>query len=133
MGRYLLGVAPLIMAALICSACSGEPVCECATPGLTIAIPANLAPTVTSVTLSDRACVGLVPQCTAKDPSGNCTSYHVAPTTYGNCHVEVALQNRSYTSDVRIVQRTGCCTGYFADPLAAGTVEVSRFQGGWGS
>ncbi len=123
MGRYLLGVAPL-MASIICS-CSGDAVCECAKPGVTITIPAALAADVTSVTPSGRACGGLTPKCTANDGQGHCLSYELAPTTYGTCHVDIALKNRTYSSDVTIVQRAGCCSGYYADPLAAGTIEVS--------
>lgn len=122
MGRYLLGVAPL-MATL---SCSGESACDCAKPGVTIAIPPALASQVLSVTVSGRACNGVPLRCTQTDPSGYCLSYDLAPTTYGNCHVDVALQNRTYSSDVTIVQRAGCCSGYYADPLAAGTIEVSN-------
>ncbi|CAN5350418.1 hypothetical protein BH09MYX1_BH09MYX1_37960 [soil metagenome] len=125
MGRYLLGVAPL-MAIL---SCGGEPVCECATPGIKITIPENLADAVTTITVSDRACNGLSPVCQQRDAQSNCLSYHLAPTTYGNCHIDVTLQNRTYTSDVRVMQRSGCCSGFFADPLAAGTVEISHFHG----
>jgi hypothetical protein len=128
MGRYLLGVAPPMATLLAVLGCSSEAVCECATPGVTITIPAALAPSVTNVAVSDRACVGLTPKCQKDDGQGHCLAYHLDPTTYGNCHVDIALQNRTYSSDVRIVQRTGCCTGYFADPLAAGTIEVSHFN-----
>lgn len=125
MVRYL----SCVVAPMFTLACASDVACDCLAPGIDVNIPTSLAPDVTSITASDRACNGLTPTCTKSDGSGRCTNYHLAPTTYGNCHIVVTLASRTFTSDVRVVQKSGCCAGYYADPLAAGTVEVSSHGG----
>lgn len=120
---------PIVTASMIVlatSGCGGDPVCECAAQGLLVDVPAALVPQVTDVTVSDRACNGVTAKCAAKDGAGLCVQYTVMPTTIGNCHVVVALSGRTFTSDVLIVQQTGCCSGLYPSPLVSGHLEVTR-------
>lgn len=100
--------------------------CECAAQGIFVDVPAAFVPQVTGVTASDRACNGVAAKCAAKDGSGACVQYTVLPTAVGNCHVVVALSGRTFSSDVLIVQQTGCCSGLYPNPLLAGHLEVAR-------
>lgn len=124
MPRSLVGAAMIVLAT---SGCGGDPMCECAAQGLVVDVPAVFVPEVTDVTVSDRACNGVKPTCSQRDGSGSCVQYTVLPVTVGNCHVVVALSGRTFTSDVLIVQRSGCCSGLYPSPLVAGHLEVSRF------
>ena len=120
----LVGASMIVLATSGCG--SAEAKCDCAAPGLVIDVPAALVPQVTSVTVSDRACNGVTPSCAQKDGAGSCVQYTVLPTTVGNCHVAVGLQGRTFSSDVLIVQATGCCSGLYPRPLVAGHLEVTR-------
>lgn len=120
----LVGASMIVLAT---GGCGGDPVCECVPQGLVVDVPAAFVPEVTDVTVSDRACNGVTPTCSQRDGSGSCVQYTVLPTTVGNCHVVVALASRTFTSDVLIVQQSGCCSGLYPSPLAAGHLEVSRF------
>jgi hypothetical protein len=121
---------PFVGASMIVLATSGcgtaEAKCDCAAPGVVLDVPAALIPQVTSVTVSDRACNGVTAQCSLKDGAGLCAQYTVLPTAIGNCHVAVALSGRTFSSDVLIVQATGCCSGLYPSPLVAGHLEVTR-------
>ena len=129
-GPWMKTLLPFVGASMIVLATSGcgtaETKCDCVAPGLVIDVPAALVPQVTDVTVSDRACNGVTAQCSVKDGAGSCVQYTVLPVTIGNCHVAVALSGRTFSSDVLIIQQTGCCSGLYPSPLVAGHLEVTR-------
>jgi hypothetical protein len=114
------------------TACSGGsgPTCDCVDPALTVAIPADIASSVTGVELSGNACAGVTPEC-AQQAEG-CSLYRFDAIAAGNCHVEVDSASGVFTADVTITQMTGCCAGLYATPESAASILVPEPDGGGG-
>jgi hypothetical protein len=75
--------------------------------------------------LSGSACATAKQSCAQQAPLGACASIAIVPQAAGNCHVDVYFATGTvFSADLSIVQTSGCCSGYYADPPAAGRIDV---------
>jgi hypothetical protein len=107
-------------------ACTSTPTeCDCADNTVQIHIPVDLAAAAIAPVLS-QTCANATTTCTQQATTGGCETFAFTPTVAGpDCHIEIDLSNgHVFTTDLKIVQETGCCAGFYVDPLSAGDVEV---------
>lgn len=111
-------------ALLACGTSSTE--CLCADRSIHVKVPDARAASVLDVATSGAACVAAKPTCAATNGAGACTSYRIAPTTSGPCHVDVDFSagGPRFSADLRVVAVGGCCAGFVADPASAADVDV---------
>jgi hypothetical protein len=105
-----------------CSSTGTGSACDCADPQVTIAIPADIASSITvdSITLSGAACAGVTPSCT--NQTNGCTAYSFTATAAGECDIAIAGAGVTFQDSLTIVQQTGCCAGFY--PATPGSAQV---------
>lgn len=106
-----------------CSSSKAE--CDCASPRFDVNVPEARSLDVASVALSGPACASVTPSCDRYGVAGGCVDYGFGAVAVGDCHVDVAFQTGEvFSADVNVTQATGCCAGFYPDPLSAGQVDV---------
>lgn len=126
-GRRWIACAVALPLSALCSsaflACTtAGTACDCASPLVTVNIPADIASSVTNVALSGAACAGITPHCA--NQTNGCTAFDFTPTAAGDCDIEVDKASGTFTTTVKIVAETGCCPGFYPESAAAGSVDV---------
>ena len=106
-----------------CSSTSTE--CDCVDPSLHLTVPPESAVGVTGVALTGTACQGVTATCAQPAPSGGCADYRFRAVAAGTCHIEVTFANGVDAHDVTVVEKTGCCSGFFPDPAGSGEVAIT--------
>lgn len=106
-------------------ACSMLASCEsdtCGAPGFDVLATSDA---IASLAVSDVACQGVNPSCTAMDDAGTCAKFYVVPVASGNCHVDVTLmKGTTFSTDVKIVSGSGSCQGFFPAAIGDQMIEV---------
>lgn len=125
--KPVISCVALAMVTLSVSACGVTSTCDCADPSLSVRVPAAMVQPSNQITLSGAACQGVTATCLQSSGNG-CLIYNVRPAAPGNCHIDVALSDHTFTSDVTIKRTAGCCPGLYADPLGAGDVQVTSLR-----
>ena len=118
-----LGVPAVLAAVLFSPSCSSAgATCDCADPSITIDIPADVASSVTSVSVTGSACTNVTPTQTNKTNGG--TAYTFTANAGGQCTITVDYDGTAFSDTVTIVAQSGCCAGYYASPISAAQVDV---------
>jgi hypothetical protein len=114
-------VGALATASAACS--TGKTDCSCFPPGAYVDVPPADAAEVVEVRLSGPACAGQKTTCTQPAAVG-CATYSIQPAAPGVCHVDVVFVDTTFSADVTFEQSTGCCSGLYATPSSAGTIDA---------
>jgi hypothetical protein len=107
-------------------ACTSAPTeCDCADNTVQIHIPADLAAAASAPVLS-HTCAAATVACTQQASAGGCETFAFTPTVAGpDCHIDIDFSDgHVFSTDLAIVQETGCCAGFYVSPLSAADVEV---------
>jgi hypothetical protein len=116
-------VLAVSLLAVGCTSSNAE--CDCVPARMNVNIPDGLALEVTSVALSGPACTGVAPSCDRYGVAGGCVEFGFDAVAAGNCHLDVDFQSGEvFSDDVTVSQATGCCAGFYADPVSAGEIDV---------
>jgi hypothetical protein len=127
--RPLVAVAAALATFVVVTpSCKDDTVeCACNPEGFTVTLSsdgAGGAGETSQLVASGPACMQASVECTSPLPAGACASYRVVPTAPGTCHVDLFFSGGTDDEqDVDIVQESGCCAGFYADPPSAGQVE----------
>ncbi len=123
----LLVMTGALSTILTTAACSsvGETSCECVDPTISIHIPGDRAAAASKPALSG-ACAGAALVCNQQATGGGCTLWQFAPSKAGpSCAIDIDFATgTTFHTDIQIVQETGCCSGFYAQPISAADVEV---------
>jgi hypothetical protein len=119
----LVASATLATGAAGCSSTSTE--CDCVDPSLHLTVPPESAAGVTGVALTGSGCQGVTATCAQPAPSGGCADYRFTAAAAGTCHIEVTFANGVDAHDVTVVEKTGCCSGFFPDPAGSGEIAIT--------
>jgi hypothetical protein len=118
-----LAVVAMVLSAGGCS--TSNPECDCASPRLDVNVPEARSLDVSSVALSGPACAGVTPSCDHYGVAGGCVDYGFGAVAAGDCHVDVSFQSGEvFSADVAVTRSTGCCAGFYPDPVSAGQIDV---------
>ena len=132
-GRWsiALAVAPPLAALFLvfvfatfagCTTTTGT-ACDCASPQITIHVPADIASSVTGAPLlSGPACTGVTAHCA--NSTNGCTAWDFTASAAGECDIAVDMASGTFTASVTIVSQSGCCAGFYPDSPASSTVDV---------
>jgi hypothetical protein len=123
--RAALLVAGAAAGAFVAAACSSATTeCDCADPAITLAIPSDVAPSVSAVHLTGPACDGVQPTCT--NLTGGCSEYRFSATAPGSCNVEIDFATgRTFLTQVNVDRSSqSCCAGFYATPPSSGQISV---------
>jgi len=130
MKRVIVALAALA-GITVASACDSEaqPACDCDDPTITINIPPEVADSA-SLHLSGPACLGVIPACS--NQTNGCSQYTFDAAGDGDCYVEVDFAGgQVFRDDISVIDADdACCTGFFANPPSAATVDVPAPDGG---
>jgi hypothetical protein len=120
----LVWITSMSISAIACSSAPSSE-CDCVDNTVQIHIPADLAAAAEAPVLS-MTCAAETLTCTQEASAGGCETYAFTPTVAGpDCHIEIDFTTgHVFTADLQIVQETGCCAGFFVDPISAADVEV---------
>ena len=120
--------APVTLAAVAAlasqAACGngGGETCDCADRAIVISVPADIASSVTSVSLSGAACSSS--KATLTNETNGSAVYSFDPDAAGTCTIDVAFADTTFTDTLTIVDQTGCCAGFYASPPVSAQVDV---------
>jgi hypothetical protein len=125
-GATRAAVAALLFATPACNGDKTE--CSCVSPGFTVTITTITTIDTTPASqlmASGPACAAATITCELPTAGASaCTTYRVVPSAPGACEVDLYFSSGTDDEqDVNIVEATGCCSGYYADPPSAGDVE----------
>ena len=123
-GRWLIAAAvALPLAAISFAACTTTTAgCDCASPLITVNVPADIASSVADVRLSGPGCTGVSPHCA--NQTNGCTAYDFSPNGAGDCAIEVDKPSGTFATTVNVVSRPGCCAGFYAEPSSSAIIDV---------
>jgi hypothetical protein len=125
MARALFVVSFVTMSISAIACTSPTTQCDCADNTVQIHIPADLAAAASAPALS-QTCASATTSCVQQAAAGGCETYAFTPGVAGDdCHIDVDFSNgHVFSADLKIVQETGCCAGFFVEPISAADVEV---------
>lgn len=127
LSRVVVAVAALSISIALGSGCTVANACDCADPNVLVRVPSQFVQPTNTVTVSGAGCLGSTVTCTQSSGNG-CLTFTVVPVGAGNCHIDVTLPTHTFTTDIAIKRATGCCTGLYPDPIAAGDVQVTSLR-----
>ncbi|MEO8798728.1 MAG: hypothetical protein ABI551_12650, partial [Polyangiaceae bacterium] len=88
-------------------------------------IPADRAAAASKPVLSG-VCAGADLVCNQQATSGGCTLWQLSPSKAGpSCAIDIDFATgTTFHTEIQIVEETGCCSGFYAQPISAADVEV---------
>ncbi|HEX7666165.1 MAG TPA: hypothetical protein VF407_16675 [Polyangiaceae bacterium] len=120
----MIGVLPATLATTACTS-AADIACDCAESTISIHVPADRAAAASKPVLSG-ACANDTLACNQQATAGGCTLWQFTPTQAGaDCAIDVDFATgTTFHADLQIVQESGCCAGFYAQPTSAADVEV---------
>ena len=123
-GAVVFGAAG---AASFAGCSSAGDTCDCASPEVTITIPADIASSVMNVSVSGPACTGVTPTQTNATNGG--TAYEFTANAAGDWPIEVDKPSGTFTDTVTFVAGSSCCSGFYPS-TSDSTVAVPEPEDG---
>lgn len=120
---FVVSLIATLISAIACSTPATQ--CDCADNAVQIHVPADLAAAASPPVLS-QTCAGATTTCVQQAAAGGCETYAFTPSVAGpDCHIDIDFSSgHVFSADLKIVQETGCCAGFYVEPISAADVEV---------